>query len=143
MKIVANAIVKTNETHSFFSKTNSGIAPHILGNRKYFPFFQNCIGALDGSHIPANVNVVEQTFFRNRKGRITQNILGAVDFNLMFTYALVGWEGSAHDGRVLSDSILKGLPLLPGKYYLGDAGYALTKYCLTPYRSVRYHLKEW
>ena len=30
-----------------------------------------------------------------------------------------------------------------GKYYLADAGYALSKLCLVPYRGVRYHLKEW
>lgn len=30
-----------------------------------------------------------------------------------------------------------------GKYRLGDAGYGLTKDCLTPYRGVRYHLREW
>lgn len=29
-----------------------------------------------------------------------------------------------------------------GKYYLGDAGYALTSYTMTPYRGTRYHLKE-
>ena len=31
----------------------------------------------------------------------------------------------------------------PGKFYLGDAGYALRLWCITPYRGVRYHLKEW
>jgi len=77
--------------------------------------------------------------FRNRKGFISQNVLGVVDFDLCFTYVLVGWEGSAHDGRVLLDAITKGLSIPPGKYYLGDAGYALTLYCLT----TRYHLKEW
>ena len=56
---------------------------------------------------------------------------------------LVGWEGSAHDGKVLGDALNKGLIILPNKFYLGDAGYALTKYCLTSYRGVRYHLKEW
>jgi hypothetical protein len=33
--------------------------------------------------------------------------------------------------------------LIHSKFYLGDAGYSLTKYCLTPYRGTRYHLKEW
>ena len=32
--------------------------------------------------------------------------------------------------------------MLAGKYYLGDAGYGLSKYVLTPYRGVRYHLVE-
>ena len=30
-----------------------------------------------------------------------------------------------------------------GKFYLADAGYALSRLTLTPYRGVRYHLKEW
>lgn len=32
---------------------------------------------------------------------------------------------------------------MQGKFYLGDAGYALSWKVLTPYRGVRYHLKEW
>ena len=30
-----------------------------------------------------------------------------------------------------------------GKYYLGDAGYTNGPGFLTPFRSTRYHLKEW
>jgi hypothetical protein len=44
-----------------------------------------------------------------------------VNFDLTFSYVLPGWEGSAHDGRVLGDAMVKGLPLPIGKYYLGDA----------------------
>ena len=29
-----------------------------------------------------------------------------------------------------------------GKYYLADAGYGIRIGCITPYRGVRYHLKE-
>lgn len=55
---------------------------------------------------------------------------------------LAGWEGSAHDCRVLEDAIINGgLHVPPGKYLLADAGYYNTD-PLTPYRGVRYHLKE-
>jgi len=81
--------------------------------------------------------------FRNRKGAISQNVLAVANFDLTFSYALAGWEGSAHDGKVLKDAICKGMPALNDRYYLADAGYALSKLCLTPYRGVRYHLKEW
>ncbi len=58
-------------------------------------------------------------------------------------YILAGWEGSAHDAQVLSDAqFSKGFTTSPGKYWLGDAGYSPTEFVLTPYRSVRYHLKE-
>lgn len=115
----------------------------ILKDPKYFPFFDNCIGALDGTHVPAVVSAEYHQVFRNRKKGITQNVLAVANFDLTFAYALCGWEGSAHDGRVFNDSILKGLPMFRGKYYLGDAGYALSRLVLTPYRGVRYHLKEW
>ena len=43
--------------------------------------------------------------FRGRKPYPTQNVLAAVDFDLRFTYVLVGWEGSAHDSAVLHDAL--------------------------------------
>lgn len=119
------------------------IHPSIRLNPKFFPFFSDCIGALDGTHVHACVNPELQDSFRNRKGYTSQNVLGVVNFDMIFSYILAGWEGSAHDGRVLESALSKGLTIFPGKYYLGDAGYALTPYCLTPYRGVRYHLKEW
>jgi hypothetical protein len=30
-----------------------------------------------------------------------------------------------------------------GKYYLADSGFPLCDVLMTPYRGVRYHLKEW
>ena len=124
-------------------KANCPIPVQISQNPKFFPFFKDCMGALDGSHIPAVVSLEEQGVFRNRKKFISQNLLAVSNFDMTFSYALAGWEGSAHDGRVFEDAKMKGLPLIIGRYYLGDAGYALSKYCLTPYRGKRYHLKEW
>jgi len=31
--------------------------------------------------------------------------MAIVDFDLKFTYVLVGWEGSAHDALILADAI--------------------------------------
>ncbi|KAL0430454.1 UNVERIFIED_CONTAM: hypothetical protein Sradi_0671400 [Sesamum radiatum] len=64
------------------------------------------------------------------------------DFNVRPDYQ---WEGSAADGRVLRDSLSRstGLKVPPGMYYLCDNGYANGEGFLTPYRGVRYHLKEW
>ncbi|XP_075640462.1 uncharacterized protein LOC142612229 [Castanea sativa] len=51
---------------------------------------------------------------------------------------------SAHDSRVLNDAFARprGFSIPSGKYYLGDAGYGNKNGILSPYRSVRYHLKE-
>ncbi|KAH9181253.1 hypothetical protein AeNC1_016772 [Aphanomyces euteiches] len=115
----------------------------IRTSSKFFPFFENCIGALDGTHIPVHVPVSQQKPFRNRKGFLSQNVLGVCNFDMQFTFIMAGWEGSASDGAVFQHSLRNGFEIPLGKYYLGDAGYALSPQCLTPYRGVRYHLREW
>ena len=34
-------------------------------------------------------------------------MLATISFDLKFTYVLVGWEGSAHDSRVLNDAFAR------------------------------------
>ena len=117
---------------------------HVLKkNPKFYPFFKDCRMALDGTHIPAFDPASLTQPYRNRKGFLSQNVLAACSFDLFFTYVLVGWEGSAADSTILADAYTKELTIPPGKYDLGDAGFALTTKLLTPYRGVRYHLGEW
>lgn len=60
-----------------------------------------------------------------------------------FCYILAGWEGSAHDDRVLENALFnKDFCILDGKYYLADAGYHNINYLFCAYRSIWYHLKE-
>ena len=74
----------------------------------------------------------------------SQNVLAAVDFDLKFTYVLAGWEGSAYDANILTDSMSRpdGINIPDGKFYLGDAGYACRPGILPPFRKTRYHLNE-
>ncbi len=51
-------------------------------------------------------------------------------------------KGAAHDGKVFHDNYGKGFNIEPSKYYLSNAGYALSREVLNPYRGVRYHLQE-
>lgn len=141
-----------NEVANIFDHTGSQLfvrpplepPPRISDDPKYADFFSNCLGALDGCHVNAVPKAEESGVFRNRKGTVSQNVLGVINFDLTFSYCLAGWEGSAHDGQVFNDALCnKRLFIVDGKWYLGDAGYALSKYVLTPYRGVRYHLKEW
>jgi len=128
----------------FFVKPSSTEVPdRIRESGKYFPYFSECIGALDGSYVPAVVPLDEQSAFRDRKGHLSQNVLAVVNFDGTFSFILAGWEGGACDGRVMMDAMGKGITMFPKRYYLADAGYALTLVTLTPYRGVRYHLKEW
>jgi hypothetical protein len=124
----------------------SNVVPYeIESSPKLYPYFKDCIGAIDGTHVPARIqrcDVEDVAPFRNRKGFLSQNVLGACKFNLQFCYALPGWEGSAHDGRVLAHALMEDFNIPDGKYYLADAGYGLKKGFLVPYRAVWYHLRE-
>jgi hypothetical protein len=84
-----------------------------------------------------------QSLYRNRKGFLSQNCLFICNFDMLFTYILSGWEGSATDARVWTDALAKGFSVPEGFYYLADAGYPHCKELLVPFRGVRYHLQEW
>ena len=121
----------------------STISDRIKLNNKFYPYFKDCLGALDGSHIPINVPSKQQHPWRNRKGFLSQNVLAVVDFNMNFSYVLPGWEGTAHDSRVLADAKSRGFSAPSGKFFLADAGYSgKDPILLTPYQGVRYHLDE-
>lgn len=105
-------------------------------------YSQNCIGAIDVTHVPTSVTPDKAAPFRNRKGTLSQNVMVACDFDLNFTFISCGWEGSATDARVLQSALNRGFKVPEGKFYLVDGGYANTTSFLAPYRGVRYHLKE-
>ena len=116
---------------------------YIHNNPKFWPFFKDVIGAIDGSHINASPPATLRPMYRNRKGVVSQNCLFACNFNLHFVYSLTGWEGSATDARVYEESRSYDFHIPEGKYYLADAGFPLSPGLLVPYRGVRYHLAEW
>lgn len=118
------------------------IPDQIRNDPRRWPAFIDCVGALDGSHFHLHVPADQQKRFRNRHGKLTQNVLAVVDFEMNFTYVLAGWEGSAHDARVYNNAIDRGLKAPAGKYFVADAGYSNSGMTLSPYRGVRYHLRE-
>jgi hypothetical protein len=63
----------------------------IAEDPKRYPFFGDCIGALDGTHLPVSIKgYKKQAPWRGRKGGLTQNVLIAVDFQMNFVYVLAG-----------------------------------------------------
>lgn len=104
--------------------------------------FADVRGAIDGTHVLAHVPASEQVAYRNRKGEISQNVLAGCSLDMYFFYVCPGWEGSANDARVLENAELNGFPREENAIYLADGGYGLRKGFLTPYRTVRYHLRE-
>ncbi|KAF7288467.1 putative nuclease HARBI1-like protein [Mycena chlorophos] len=134
-------------TGSFYTKhvhlPPNSTPPEVKATRKFYPYFRECRGAIDGSHFSAWVPVASMPRYRNRKGFIGQNILAACNFALIFVYVLSGWEGSAADSHIYNYARKADFAVPLGKYYLADAGFPLCDALMTPYRGVRYHLKEW
>ncbi|KAL7237409.1 hypothetical protein ACSBR2_003657 [Camellia fascicularis] len=49
----------------------NGVHPYIRRNRKYYPHFKDCIGAIDGTHIKAYISPDKQARLIGKKGYTT------------------------------------------------------------------------
>lgn len=114
----------------------------ICSNPKMFPFFKDCRGALDGTHIEMWVPEEAIPRYRNWEGYLSQNVLAACTFDLLFCYVLPGWEGSARDVLIFEDACHQSLAIAPGTYFLADAGFPICASVMIPYKGERYQLKE-
>ncbi|KAK7884157.1 hypothetical protein WMY93_027280 [Mugilogobius chulae] len=107
-----------------------------------------CIGAVDGSHIPIISPGDFSVDFYNRKGFHSVILQGVVDGRGLFWSVNAGQAGSLHDARVLRLSSLwekansgvfsetgarqvEGVNM--GYYILGDSAYPLQNWLLKPY----------
>ena len=68
--------------------------------------FPQCIGFIDGSHLPLDIKPVYEgnADFFNRKGRYSLNCLFVCDDEHRINYMCLGWGGSAHDSRVFRNT---------------------------------------
>ncbi|KAL5751196.1 hypothetical protein ACOSP7_025799 [Xanthoceras sorbifolium] len=139
---VLNAIMTISL--DFFQPPGSEVLPEIYEDSRFYPYFKDCVGAVDGIHIPVMVGVDEQGPFRNRNGLLSQNVLAACSFDLKFHYVLAGWEGSASDLRVLNSALTRRnkLQVPEGKYYLVDNKYSNMPGFIAPYQGVTYHSNQ-
>ena len=62
-----------------------------LRNRRFYPYFKDCIGAINGTHVPCVVPNNKFMQYLCRKGMTTQNVMAACDFDMRFTFVLSGW----------------------------------------------------
>ncbi|CAN1289269.1 hypothetical protein LINPERPRIM_LOCUS20190, partial [Linum perenne] len=63
------------------------------------------LGTLDGTHVKVRTKIIDQRRYHDRKGEVSINVLGVCNPTGEFIYCLSGWEGSAHDARVLHDAL--------------------------------------
>jgi hypothetical protein len=64
------------------------IADTIQYNHKFFPWFKDYIGAINGTHIPVSPPAAIRASFRDHHGRLTQNVLAICSFDMKFTNAM-------------------------------------------------------
>lgn len=113
--------------------------------QQFSPYFDGCIGAIDGTYIPVSVIEHAHDDFINRKGFTSQNVLAVCDMDMRFTFVATGKRGAAHDMAVFREVVNNSDHFPhppPGKYYLVDSGYPLREGYMCPYRKTRYHLKQ-
>ena len=82
------------------------VHPRLQGPR-FSPLFDNCIGAIDGTHIRVVVPANKVVQYVGRHGNTTQNVLAICDFDMRYTFVVAGWPGSVHDMRVFNDALQK------------------------------------
>ena len=65
-----------------------------------------CAGTIDGTRIPILAPEESHLVYVNRKGYHSIIMQAVVDSNYIFTDVVIGWPGSVHDARVLSNSLI-------------------------------------
>lgn len=70
-------------------------SPFLVDNPVYWPYFKNCVGVLDGTHIPVLPPSGNVEPFRGRKAEATMNVLAICNFSMRFIYAYVGLAKSS------------------------------------------------
>ncbi|KAK3083318.1 hypothetical protein FSP39_019317 [Pinctada imbricata] len=102
------------------------------------PQFPNVLGAIDGTLIPImGMSGDEEHVYVCRKGFHAINVQAVVDANMRFININAKFPGSTHDAYILSHSGIPSLMegLTDGGWLLGDSGYPLKDWLLTPFIS--------
>jgi hypothetical protein len=97
----------------YTSKIKSATAPTPLHPKieyswHYSPYFNDCIGAVDGTHIPISPPHNKREPWRDRDGNLTQNVLAICNFDMEFTDLLCGWSGSTADSTLWIEGVRAG-----------------------------------
>lgn len=65
-----------------------------------------CLGAIDGTHVPIRRPSSDSQAYMNRKGWYSYNVQATADHKFCFTSVTIKWPGSMHDASVFQASAL-------------------------------------
>ncbi|XP_067625184.1 uncharacterized protein [Eurosta solidaginis] len=106
------------------------------------------IGCIDGTHIQITKPNKDHSIFYNRKGYFSMNAMIICDYNMVIRSVDGRHPGSSHDALIWSvskanDSFQRRYENRErGSWLLGDAGYPLQPFLLTPFRNPQAYTAE-
>ncbi|XP_033733615.1 putative nuclease HARBI1 [Pecten maximus] len=104
----------------------------------------NVVGAIDGTLIPIIAPSADEHTYVCRKGFHALNIQAVVDSRCRFINIVARWPGSVHDSFILNNSNLSAVferREIDG-WLLGDSGYPLRPWLLTPIANPTTHADD-
>ena len=108
VKMVTEAI--SSHMKHFVKVPDSEIAVKELVAKFYEKHgFPQCIGAVDGTHIPIKRPEENALDYINRKGFFSLNVQACVDYRYCFFDVNIKWPGSVHHARVFAKSSINEL----------------------------------
>ncbi|XP_033731472.1 putative nuclease HARBI1 [Pecten maximus] len=104
--------------------------------------FPNVLGAVDGSLIPISTPTEDEHLYVCRKGFHALNIQGVCDADHLFLNIVAKWPGATHDAHIWNNCGMSAAfeaGTIAGGWLLGDSGYGLKPWLLTPKQNPQTH----
>lgn len=69
------------------------MSPKIRKNMKYYPGFKYCVGASDGTHIPAVIRIEKAVSYMSGRKNEPTDVMVLCSFDMLITWIWYGWGG--------------------------------------------------
>lgn len=140
---VSEAIYSKRNHWIKFPNTNEllGVAINEWANTKQMP---RVIGAIDCTHIKITKPSIHGDEYVNRKGVCSINVQATCNSKEVFTSVDASWPGSVHDSRIWRNSVVHQIMFnnVEEAALLGDEGYGISPWLLTPFKNPNTHVQE-
>ena len=144
IKIVSEAIASLR--HHYICFPSGDEARAVIQEFYRICNFPGVIGAIDCTHIPIQSPGGQNAeVFRNRKQYFSINVQTISDANLLIRNVIARWPGSVHDSFIFDNTQIRMMfetGRIPEGHLLGDNGYRLAPYLLTPFLNPRNERQE-